>query len=387
MARMRNTRRADGRLQSRIYLGTIGGKTKYKYVYASTQKELERKVSEVKGQLGRGIDVYSQRDTFGDWAERWLKLKKIQISDKKYRTYLSKEKYIRHLYNIPVSKIRTQDLQEVVIDNYCLAEYTLKQIKSMCSQIIQLAIDNRIIDYNPAHSVKIPRKVKDKSELRRALTQQEQQWIIDTPHRARTPAMIMMFAGLRRGELIPLLWSDIDLKNGTISVNKSVEAVNGKLIVKSGAKSESGKRIVYIPDKLIDYLKNQEQTSQYVCPSSKGGMMSDSSWRRLWESYLSELNFRYGDFTDIPGFKKPDSRFAPVSVPFVIPRFTAHWLRHTYITMLYFAGIDVLTAKEQAGHSDIKTTMEIYTHLDRQYKVKQIGKLNEYINGCHKSVR
>ena len=50
-------------------------------------------------------------------------------------------------------------------------------------------------------------------------------------------------------------------------------------------------------------------------------------------------------------FEKPSSRFAPKKVPMVIPPFTAHWLRHTYITMLYLAGVDVLTAKEQAGHA------------------------------------
>lgn len=50
--------------------------------------------------------------------------------------------------------------------------------------------------------------------------------------------------------------------------------------------------------------------------------------------------------------------------------------------MLYMAGVDVLTAKEQAGHSDIKTTMAIYTHLDNKYKAKTMNKLNDYLNGC-----
>ena len=52
--------------------------------------------------------------------------------------------------------------------------------------------------------------------------------------------------------------------------------------------------------------------------------------------------------------------------------------------MLYMAGVDVMTAKEQAGHADIKTTMEIYTHLDETHKLKQIDKLDEYLEGCRK---
>ncbi len=386
MARAKNSKRADGRLQSKVYLGVVDGKAKYKYVYATTQKELNAKVNEVKLQLGKGIDVTAQRDTFGEWAQRWLKLKKTEVSDKKYKTYEAKEKYINHLYNIPISKIRTQEIQDVIIDNNQLAEYTLKQIKGMCSQIIQLALNNRVVDYNPANAVKIPKHLHDTKDERRALTEEEQQWIIDTPHRAQTAAMIMMYAGLRRGELIPLLWSDIDLDAGTIKISKSVEAVHGKLQLKHGAKSTSGERTVYIPSKLIEYLRTiKHNGNMLVCPSAKGSMMSDSSWKRLWESYLNELNFKYGDFSKLLDFKKPKSRFAPITIPFVIPRITAHWLRHTYITMLYFAGVDVLTAKEQAGHADINTTMAIYTHLDAVHKLKQIDKLNEYY-GCQMGV-
>lgn len=187
--------------------------------------------------MGKGLDVSAQRDTFGEWAQRWLKLKKIEISDKKYKTYEAKQKYINHLYNIPISKIRAQDIQDVIIDNAQLAEYTLKQFKGMCSQIIQLALNNRAVDYNPANVVKIPKRLRDAEEGRRALTEEEQQWIIDTPHRAQTAAMIMMYARLRRGELIPLMWSDIDLDAGTIKISKSVEAVQGKLQLKHGAKS------------------------------------------------------------------------------------------------------------------------------------------------------
>jgi site-specific recombinase XerC len=55
--------------------------------------------------------------------------------------------------------------------------------------------------------------------------------------------------------------------------------------------------------------------------------------------------------------------------------------------MLYLAGIDVLSAKEQAGHNDIRTTMSIYTHLDSRYKQKSMNKLDEYLNnGCQEGV-
>lgn len=74
----------------------------------------------------------------------------------------------------------------------------------------------------------------------------------------------------------------------------------------------------------------------------------------------------------------------------VIPHFTAHWLRHTFCSLLYMAGIDVVTAKEQMGHADIKTTLAIYTHLDAQYKKNTMEKLDAFLeetNASHMQVK
>ena len=50
------------------------------------------------------------------------------------------------------------------------------------------------------------------------------------------------------------------------------------------------------------------------------------------------------------------------------------------MTLMYLSGVDILTAKEQAGHADIKTTLEIYTHLDKKYKRSSMDKLDDYLN-------
>ena len=73
--------------------------------------------------------------------------------------------------------------------------------------------------------------------------------------------------------------------------------------------------------------------------------MSDSAWKRMWESYMMDLHLKYGDFKDFIG-NTPTSKFNPNGVPIIIETITAHNLRHTFATMLYFAGVDILTAKE-----------------------------------------
>ena len=88
---------------------------------------------------------------------------------------------------------------------------------------------------------------------------------------------------------------------------------------------------------------------------------------------MTDLNMKYGYGGSV-------SKYDPDGTVMLIEPFTAHQLRHTYASLLYLAGVDVMTAKEQLGHADIKTTLGIYTHLDAKYKKKSLDKLNLYLN-------
>ena len=383
MPRVKNSARKDGRLQSKIYLGN----GKYKYVYATTQKELAEKVQEIKIKLGKGIDVVSQRDTFESWGKRWLKKKSSRVSYNWANALGTNFKKLSPIYNSEIAELRRIDLEDILDDLFHegYSERVIKAVRDIASGIMEMCVENRVIEYNPFRATELP-KVQSDNE-RRALTAEERRWVEETPHRAQTAAMIMMYAGLRRGELIPLTWQDIDLDAGTISVNKSVEMIKGHPSLKSGGKTNSATRIVYIPKVLVEYLKPLAGNPfALVCTSAKGKMMSDSSWRRMWDSYIRDLNMKYADFGSFivkeNPMKRPTSKCRPGGVPILIPRFTAHWLRHTFITMMYLSGVDVLTAAEQAGHSDPKITMEIYTHLDSMYKKRTMEKLDSYIDGC-----
>lgn len=63
----------------------------------------------------------------------------------------------------------------------------------------------------------------------------------------------------------------------------------------------------------------------------------------------------------------------------VIDTFTPHQLRHTFCTLMYFAGVDVMTARDQMGHKDISVTLGIYTSLDKKFKKKKINRLDSYL--------
>lgn len=382
------TTRSDGRIRGAVYLGD----GKYRYVYAHNQKELKKKIDEMKFQVGKGLDVSSQGNTFGKWADLWLNLKKqSKLSAGRKDICGYRRECLSALDNIPISKIKSVDIQYILLEKAAegVSEYVQTEIKNTARQIFDMAIENRVIDFNPAAFVKVLEPETAQKHERRALTPKEQGWIeAPSKHRGQLAAMIMLHSGLRRGELIALRWHDIDLEKGTISVNKAVSFDRGRPSEKKTTKTTAGIRTVYIPQKLIDYLREKDpgDPDALVVPSAKGDIMTSSGWRRMWESYMAELNLRFGDFEGIidpntgEPYEKPRSKFCPKKIPMVIPPITAHWLRHTFITNLYFAGVDVLTAMQQAGHADVQTTMNIYTHLDRTFKEKQMDKLNDYLS-------
>ncbi len=379
MARKKNATRSDGRIQVKVYIGRDeSGKKKYKYVYGHTQKEADMKAEEIRLSLKKGLNIVDSNTPFREMAERWLSLKLRDIQGTEYTP--SVKQINSYIGDIPLSKIKIMDIQAMIDDlaicnpntNKPASKKTLVTRRLTVKQIFDMAIENRIVDFNPATYVKISNNAP--KESRRALTEEEQNWILNTEHRAKTAAMIMMYAGLRRGELIPLMWNDVDFANGSIDINKSVYKSGNKFIVKKGAKTKAGVRTIYPPRVLMDYLRSLPKETLYVCCTANGKMHTSTSWRAMWDSYLTELNIKYGKFTN--GIK---SKYDPKGLPFVIPHITPHWLRHTCATLLYFAGYDIKDAMDYLGHSDMSTTLQIYTHLDAKHKKRTAVKFDDYL--------
>ena len=377
MARKNNTKRDDGRYAVQVYIGIVDGKRKYKTVYGKTQKEADTKADELKVSLRKGIDISSSTDSFKKWVEYWLTSKGHEVTEDRYTTLLSRSNvWNDYLKNTPINQIKPFELQTILYSIAAknpytgkpMAKKTIRGYVQVVNAIFDFAMDNRIIEYNPASKLKIP-QTSTPSNQRRALSAIERQWIMEFEHRAKPSAMLMMLSGLRRGEATALQWNDIDFVNNKISVTKSY---NFK--IKDFKSPKNGKaRVVSVPQILIDYLKTLPRISMFVLTNSQGKMMTDDSWRRMYDSYMHDLNIHYGFNGNAP------NKFSPIKIPMLITPFTPHELRHTFCTVMFEAGIDALTAKEQMGHSDIQTTLSIYTHLSSQHKDLQVNKLDAFL--------
>lgn len=381
MPKKKNATRADGRIAVQVYLGKgEDGKRKYKTVYGATQKEADKKADELRTQLGKGLDVANKTKTFKEWAKLFLASQKPVLSTSEYELKKNRLQFFYDYFGeANIESIRPFQIEAALMKlaeknpttGNPSAKKTLSVYKQVCGQVFKFAIKNRVVEYNPAEYAELPKNAPQKE--RRALTETERKWIMEcdsTEQRAKRAAMIAMFCGLRRGEMTALTWNDINFKDKTITVNKSY---NFKSNTVKLPKTAAGVRTVPMPDNLVEFLKNEKKEGINVIVSKSGKLMTESAWKRMLESFLIDLEIAHGT-----GKKK--KKCAPEPTVFTIQLFGWHDLRHTYATILYEAGVDVLTAQYLLGHASAKTTMEIYTHLSDKQKSRSIVKLNEFLS-------
>lgn len=375
-------KRKDGRYKASVYIGKDkSGKKQYKYVYGKTQKEVKEKANKIKIRVGKGLDLLNDRMTFGELKKQWIIYKTPLLREQQLKDYITSLKPFTPLDNRKLNTLIKSDFQ-AIISEYAVnnphtgkptAKATLNGYKMAARQVLDYAIENRIIEYNPLQYVVIPKTAP--RQKRRELSEVEQQWIINTEHRAQLPAMLMMLAGLRLGECLALQWKDIDLKNAQINVHQKLLYKENPPRIVQGAKTENGIRQIDIPKLLVNYLKSQpkHKPRDYVCLTAHGKLYTAEAWKRVWDSFLTTLNVKYGDFSMYE--KKYKSKFDPEGVPFVIERFTAHYLRHTHATNLFRCGRDILYIRDQLGHADPETTLKIYTHLVKNHQISKTNKV------------
>ena len=150
--------------------------------------------------------------------------------------------------------------------------------------------------------------------------------------------------GLRRGELLALLWTDLDIENKTISVTKQVNRIKGKLVV-SQPKTQNSVRTLAIPQQAVALLVEEHQKhpgNPYLFPSPKTWGMSDQD------------SFRHTHDKILKGIGAEHIRF--------------HDLRHTFATLPLKNGVDVKTVSSALGHYSAGFTLSTYTHATADMK-------------------
>lgn len=352
------------------------------HIRADSEEELNEKIAYIQGQLDALKEVY-KNPSFNQIAEIWLQQEygDDYRREKEYRTY------IKHLNNelgkMKVASIKKQDFINAIRNitqhgrlvnakdmrgnpikrSSPLGKSTVRKIINTGKNILACAADMDI----PVHSfylnnIKVPATAQ-KAVQRRALKYEEICRIIEMPHRAQTAAMVMLFCGLRRGECLALRWKNIDLKKEIISVREFAHLMedNNTFYITDYGKTRNAVRNVPIPKVLLKHLKKAcvgKSPDELITTDRKGKIHTDTSWKRMWDSYLSDLNVRYG-------YDGKENKNRPGGLEFKIENFTAYNLRHTYATLMFYQQINVFTAQKYMGHEDISVLSSNYIDFER----------------------
>lgn len=339
----RQKKRADGRYCKYVTLGrNDDGSLKRKMVYANTQKDLDLKVSELLLQAEKGIIIDDKNKTVDVWADEWLETYTTHLKDNTIHNHkVIINKHIKpNLKGIKLRDLKQYKIQSVL--NNIQGKSVPKRFLITLNKILDAAVENDLISKNVASTLKV---AEYETEEKQPLTNEQVNIIKETDFMLRDICVFLIYSGLRINELINLTWPKVDLKNKKIKITGDVKTKKSNRTVPL---FEPAFNILKVLNK--NRIKNIDKEKDYV-------FLIDGA-----KCKINDLsNKRYESF-DTVGFD-----------------YTFHQLRHTFITICYNAGIDAKQTQEWVGHESISTTMNVYTHLDKQNKKDNMNKLNEYL--------
>lgn len=177
-----------------------------------------------------------------------------------------------------------------------------------------------------------------------------------------TPIFIDVLTGLRIGELCGLRWCDVDLDNGFITVNNQlIHDKRLKVLILANLKTASSHRNISIPKKLINYLN---ELKEYRKATEKDYVVLDRNDFKYTPRSLS-MNFT----KKISKFKKTIEEVEADSKEYMqLTQISFHGLRHTHATLLISNGENIKVVSERLGHTDIRMTLNTYTHVMKDMK-------------------
>ena len=331
--------------------GKIKQRSEAKY---TNKKDAEKHLIEIKNSINNNKFVVSNDITFAERYKQYIfdENKKLSPATLKVRESFLKNNIEPFFKDIKLRDLTPSILQRYTNDlykNYTKgsAQHRLAAVKAVLAEAYRL----REINENPCNFIKAPKSdVISRTRIpQEPYSKEEVKILIEglKGHRIEIPILLMLTVGLRYSEMAGLRWQDIDFDKNTITVNQVMFYENGKILFKE-PKTEGSVRTISVPVELMSKLKK---------------------WKIKHNEYKLEGILEYDDivclsskltplieYTLLYAFKKLIQNIG-------LRKIRLHDLRHTHATMLVLAGVDFKTISNRLGHTDIKITLNRYSHV------------------------
>lgn len=266
-------------------------------------------------------DIDASKITFDELYKKWSTQHFKKVSEKTATQYKFVYSYLSPLLRKKFTSIKTLQLQDF-FNNIQLSYASKKLIKSVLNQLYKFAIKHEIIDRDYSalldtekKQIVVERKIFTDEELLKLWKYKELEWV--------DSILIMIYSGLRVGELLTIKNCDIDLENRTI---------------KGGIKTEAGKdRIVPINMKILPFIKKRmHPKNDTLIVGKRENELNYSNYFIVFKRVMDKLGMEH----------------------------TIHDCRHTFATLMSNAEANETSIAQIIGHKSYKTTEKIYTHKD-----------------------
>lgn len=333
----------------------LGADGKRHSASGKTAAEARRRAEEKRGEWQP-----TEKGTFAGFVARWLGEKRATIKPATHRTY---EQLLR-IHALPVlgarqlSAIGEDDLERLYASmrSSGVGATTTAHVATVLGTALEAARRRKLILENPAHNVRKPRMVH---QDKRALSGAEVRRLLEAARGDPLEAFvtIAVTTGARMGEVLALHWRDIDFEQRMVRIRGTVSrAWDGKLVV-AAPKTERSRRDVPLTTQAVETLLRLQERSggaaeELLFPGAKGAPRWQNAVRKGYQQLLVKAG---------------------------LPPATVHSLRDTAATLMLGQGVPVQTVSAILGHTQVSTTLNIYSHSSHDLERAAAAKLQEVL--------
>lgn len=318
------------------------------------------------------ISTIDRNITINDFIDYYLDKKIREIANTTFAAYLFKSNSIKSY----MGSIKVKDLDVKIIEGYLDSQFennhnqerTVKDKKLLLCEIIDQAVKEGIIAYNPVKDVSISKKLankyaKVKIDDNKFFSYEEAQTflIIIKDHKLYELFYVTLFFGLRREEILGLKWSAIDFDEKILYINHTVTR-GTEVNYYNTTKTESSIRKYPLTDEQVEMFRNLKK--------------KEKEYKKLFGNGYHENDyvFKHPDGTLFyPDYPSKSFRKVIKSNQELPQDITFHGLRTSCVSILVHEGKDLKSIQEWVGHKDINTTLKSYTKAKEKESKLQIS--------------
>ncbi|MEB5927482.1 site-specific integrase [Enterococcus faecalis] len=337
-----------------------------------TQKEAKLALAQLQIEIDRGKFVKQDYSLFKDVYELWYAQYVNTVkpsSAERVKIYFEKQ-ILPAFGELKLAKITPSYCQKVV-NEWSKKYKRFDSMKMYTSTIFEFAIAQNLLSINPMKRIIMPkrqREIKTK-ENQNFLDRHELQTFLNLikqkePIQYYTIFHLLAFTGMRKSELAALNWSDINWNNETINISKNVSyTANNRTI--STTKTSSSDRTISIDSTTLNILKK---------------------WKLEQKKELLARGIRVEEDKKQLVFSNTNNQIMPANILWKklrkYPQFniSPHGFRHTHASLLFESGASIKQVQERLGHSNVSTTLDIYTHVTKNAEKDVANKFLNFMN-------